>query len=64
MKPSLSRAPLNEKDHVDFWYVQDLEAGTSPAAAGGNETAGSCMVRVLALSSARRPDAGSLFRLV
>ncbi len=27
MKPSLSRAPLNEKDHVDFWYVQDLEAG-------------------------------------
>lgn len=27
MKPSLSRAPLNEKDHVDFWYVQGLEAG-------------------------------------
>jgi uncharacterized protein YbjT (DUF2867 family) len=26
MKPSLSPA-LNEKDHVDFWYVQDLEAG-------------------------------------
>ena len=27
MGPSLARAPLNEKDHVDFWYVQDLEAG-------------------------------------
>ena len=27
MQPSLARAPLNEKDHVDFWYVQDLEAG-------------------------------------
>ena len=27
MKPSVSRAPLNEKDHVDFWYVQDLEPG-------------------------------------
>jgi uncharacterized protein YbjT (DUF2867 family) len=23
----LSRGPLNKNDHVDFWYVQDLEAG-------------------------------------
>jgi hypothetical protein len=27
MRHSLSRGPLNKNDHVDFWYVQDLEAG-------------------------------------
>jgi len=27
MRHSLSRGPLSKNDHVDFWYVQDLEAG-------------------------------------
>ena len=27
MRHSLSCGPLNKNDHVDFWYVQDLEAG-------------------------------------
>ena len=27
MRQSISRGPLNKNDHVDFWYVQDLEAG-------------------------------------
>ena len=27
MRHSLSRGPLNKNDRVDFWYVQDLEAG-------------------------------------
>jgi len=27
MKRGLGRSPLNKNDHVDFWYVQDLEAG-------------------------------------
>ena len=63
MKPSLGRAPLNKNDHVDFWYVQDLEADPS-ASAGGNEAPGSCLVGVLAFSSAQWPDAGSLLRLV
>ncbi|MGA7381939.1 MAG: SDR family oxidoreductase [Terriglobales bacterium] len=26
MKPSPGRAHLNKSDHIDFWYVQDLEA--------------------------------------
>ena len=27
MRHSLNRGTLNKNDHVDFWYVQDLEAG-------------------------------------
>ncbi len=27
MRQSISRRPLNKNDHVDFWYVQDLDAG-------------------------------------
>jgi uncharacterized protein YbjT (DUF2867 family) len=27
MRHRLSRGPLNKNDHVDFWYVQDLELG-------------------------------------
>jgi uncharacterized protein YbjT (DUF2867 family) len=27
MRRSLGRAPLNKNDHIDFWYVQDLEVG-------------------------------------
>jgi hypothetical protein len=27
MRHSFNRGPLNKNDHVDFWYVQDLEVG-------------------------------------
>lgn len=27
MKRNSGRAPLNKNDHIDFWYVQDLEVG-------------------------------------